>query len=317
MSEQNTYNLIDSGNGLKLEKFGQYTLLRPDPQALWLSRIHIKEWHKLVDAEFSKDKKSNSFLVGDEKGAWKSKKEMPEKWVVDFGVIKMYSRLTPFKHTGIFPEQLENWVWLKDKIKNANRKMGKSGVTGDTGVGTGGVGGVREKSQIKMLNLFGYSGGATVLGLVEGAHVTHVDASKSAIKWAEQNAELNEVLDKPVRWILEDVLSFVKKEVRRGNKYDVIVLDPPSFGRGAKGEIWKIEEDFLTLIDLVKQLLSENPIALVVNGYAAGYSSYAYSQNLNDVVEKFGGKVEHHELLIKEEKTDRVLPAGIVARWSK
>jgi 23S rRNA (cytosine1962-C5)-methyltransferase len=156
-----------------------------------------------------------------------------------------------------------------------------------------------------------------VLGLVEGVHVTHVDASKSAIKWAEQNAELNGVLEKPVRWILEDAVSFVKKEVRRGNKYDIIVMDPPSYGRGAKGEIWKIEEAFLPLMDLVKQLLSDNPVAIIINGYSAGYSSYAYSQNLDDIVAKYGGEIEHSELLIDEESMTRVLPAGIVARWSK
>lgn len=300
-----TYTLIDSGNGLKLEKFGQFTLLRPDPQALWLPRIAAKEWHKIADAEFSKSAGKSG--DGEEKGQWKSKKPLPESWVVDFNVIKMYARLTPFKHTGIFPEQLENWVWLKDKISEAV-KGGRNQK-------------VRNAGDIKMLNLFGYSGGATALGLVSGVHVTHVDASKSAIKWAEQNAELNGVLDKPVRWILEDVVSFVKKEVRRGSKYDIIVMDPPSFGRGAKGEIWKIEEAFLPLMEMIKQLLSDNPIALVINGYAAGYSSYAYSQNLDDVAEKFGGTIVHKELLIEEKSTSgkaaRVLPAGIVARWSR
>ncbi len=296
---QITYSLIDSGDGMKLEKFGQYTLLRPDPQALWLPKLSTKEWHKMADAEFN----PASPKSGEEKGQWKLKKQLPESWVVDFDVIKMHARLTPFKHTGIFPEQFENWKWLKQKISSA--VMGEGGSP------------ARHAAEIKMLNLFGYSGGATVLGLVEGVHVTHVDASKSAIKWAEQNAELNGVLDKPVRWILEDVVSFVKKEVRRGNKYDIIVMDPPSYGRGAKGEIWKIEEAFLPLMDLVKQLLSDNPVAIIVNGYSAGYSSYAYSQNLDDIVAKYGGEIEHSELLIDEESMTRVLPAGIVARWSK
>ncbi len=298
-SQNSSYTLIDSGNGLKLEKFGEYTLLRPDPQALWLPSLSPKEWHKMADAEFN----PAGGKTGEEKGQWKSKKQLPESWVVDFGVIKIFARLTPFKHTGIFPEQFENWKWLKEKIGAA--VMGENSNP------------ARHASEIKMLNLFAYSGGATSLGLVEGVHVTHVDASKSAIKWAEQNAELNGVLDKPVRWILEDAVSFVKKEVRRGNKYDIIVMDPPSYGRGAKGEIWKIEEAFLPLMDLVKQLLSDNPIAVIVNGYSAGYSSYAYSQNLGDLVSKYGGEVEHSELLIDEKNMTRVLPAGIVARWSK
>ncbi len=265
---QPDYELLDSGNNYKLERYGKFVLSRPDPQALWPT--DMKGWK--FDAEFKND--------------W-SKEIAP--WNVDFGGLKLQIKLSPFKHTGLFPEQIVNWQWMEKLIKESNRP-------------------------IKVLNLFGYTGGASLICAKAGAEVTHVDASKSAITWANENAKLSGLEDKPIRWILDDALEFVKKEVRRGNKYDAIVMDPPSFGRGAKGEVWKIEEGFLDLMDNCFKLLSDTPLFFVLNGYSAGYSAIAYEENLKPLQQKYGGEIESGELAIKDSK-GRLLPCGIVARW--
>ncbi len=281
------YELIDSGNEEKLERYGKYVLRRPDPQALWNKTLSEIEW-KNADATFGADKKT-----------WKKKNaSMQNEWQISFdnlpaqAGLKFNIKPTAFKHTGVFPEQEPNWIFIKDKIKNAQRP-------------------------IKVLNLFGYTGGATLAALSAGAEVTHVDGSKSAITWAKENAELSGLDKKPVRWIIDDARKFVMREIKRGGKYDGIIMDPPSFGRGGKGEIWKIESDFIKLLEECSKILSDNPLFFIINGYAAGYSSQAYYNALKPLVEKYGGQFEIGELTIQESKAGRLLPCGIFARWSK
>ncbi len=285
-SADKDYELLDSGDGMKLERFGKMTVSRPDPQALWNKNLDEATWAK-ADARFIKAADS------DEKGKWVMTPGIPEKWPMRHGGVTMEIKLTPFKHTGIFPEQLTNWTWASDLIKKEIKNR-----------------------PISILNLFGYTGGASLSAAAAGAEVTHVDASKAAITWANENAEASGLKDAPIRWILEDAAEFVKREVRRGRHYDAVIMDPPSFGRGAKGEIWKIEEDFLPLVDNCFKLLSDKPLFFIINGYAAGYSAIAYENNLKALKERFGGTLESGELALEESNgSHRLLPCGIVSRW--
>ena len=217
---QNDYELLDSGDGSKLERYGKFVISRPDPQVLWKKRLSEDVWSS-ADAIFQKGERSS----------WKIKKEVPDKWEIEIGGLNFEIYLSKFKHVGIFPEQLSNWLWMSDLIKKANRP-------------------------VKVLNLFGYTGGASIACLKAGAEVVHVDASKTSIEHAKMNAEITGLSEKPIRWILDDGLAFVRREIRRGNRYDGIIMDPPAFGRGPKGEIWKIEESFLPLIEDAKKILS-------------------------------------------------------------
>jgi 23S rRNA (cytosine1962-C5)-methyltransferase len=278
------YELLDSGEGEKLERFGKYILRRPDPQALWHKSHAPKEW---ANADASFEREGNS-------GKWIFRKDVPKIWNIEFGELKLKISPTPFKHTGLFPEQLSNWQWAEELIVKAKS----------------------EGREVSVLNLFGYTGGASLSAAKAGANVCHVDASKSAIAWGKENAELSGLAAAPIRWILEDAFEFVRKEIRRGKKYDGIIMDPPAFGHGPDGESWKIEESFVEFVDECKKLLSDAPLFFLVNGYAAGYSPTAYKQNISDLAEKFGGKIEEGELMI-EEKGGRLLPCGIFARWSK
>ena len=276
------YELIDSGDGEKLERFGVYVLRRPDPQALWQRNLDEKEW-----------KKANaSFVREGDNAKWRVKDDMAKEWVIEMSGLKFFIKPTAFKHTGLFPEQEPNWQWIKEKVKTANRP-------------------------IKILNLFGYTGGATLAGLSAGAEVTHIDGSKSAITWARQNAEASKLDDKKVRWIEEDARKFVQREIKRENKYDAIIMDPPAFGHGANNEVWKIEEDFIGLLDSCMQILSDQPLFILINGYSAGYSAVAYENCLKEITKNFGGSIESGELTIEETKSGRLLPAGIFARWSE
>lgn len=281
---QKDYDLLDSGEGEKLERFGQYILRRPDPQALWPKSLAPKDWAEA----------HASFVRSGNAGKWDFKKDVPKMWNIDFGGLTLKISPTPFKHTGLFPEQIVNWQWTQEKIRRAE-----------------------DKKEISVLNLFGYTGGVTLAAAQAGASVVHVDASKSAIAWARENAELSGLVEKPIRWILEDAHAFVKKEIKRGKKYDGIVMDPPAFGHGPDGEMWRIEESFVQFIEDAKSLLSDSPLFFLVNGYAAGYSSTAYKQNINDLISKFGGTIEDGELAIEESESGRLLPCGIFARWSK
>lgn len=273
------YSLLDSGEGEKLEKYGEYILSRPDPQALWRKRLPEKEWDK-ADAVFLRDGRSTE---------WKIKNDMPKRWEVEVQGIKFWVKPTSFKHTGLFPEQSSNWHWLSGVVK-------------------------AKKQPIEVLNLFGYTGGATLAVAKAGAKVCHVDGSKVAVNWARENAELNNLSDKPIRWIIEDVVKFVKREIKRGHKYDGIIMDPPAFGHGPTGEMWKIEDNFLDLLDLCKQLLSEKPAFFLVNGYSSGYSAIAYENAIGDLmIEK--GEIEKGALTLRERDTERLLPCGIFVRW--
>lgn len=274
------YELLDSGEGEKLERFGEVVLSRPDPQALW-RKLKPDAW-KEAHASFSRDGQN---------GSWDLQKGTPEKWNIEFGGLKLIIKPTAFKHTGLFPEQSTNWEWMK-------RVIGKS-----------------EKKDLEILNLFGYTGAASLVCAEAGAKVVHVDSSKAAINWGKENAELSGLADKPIRWILDDARVFVEREIKRGRKYDGIIMDPPAFGHGATNELWKIEENFLELVENCMKILGDQPLLFLINGYSAGYSAVAYKNNLLDLEKKFGGKVEVGELAIEESDSGRLLPAGIFARW--
>lgn len=273
------YELLDSGFEEKLERYGKVILRRPDPQALWQKKLPKKVWDD-ADALFFRDTENTG---------WQKKPNTPDEWKISFGELKFNIKPTAFKHTGVFPEQLPNWEWLSEIIKKAGKP-------------------------VKIINLFGYTGGATLAALAAGAEVCHVDSSKSAVTWARQNAEISHLADRKVRWIPEDARKFVIREINRGNKYDGIILDPPSFGRGSKGELWKIEDDLLPFLELCRQILTDKPLLFLLNGYAAGYSAQAYLNAISPLFEKQKGTFEIGELTI-EDSFKRLLPCGIFARW--
>lgn len=278
------YELLDSGDGEKLERYGKVIFRRPDPQSLWKKNLAEQVWNN-ADAVFLRDGRTTD---------WKIKPGTPEKWTIDFGGLKFHIRPTAFKHTGLFPEQEGNWNWMREKISQR----------------------IETQKEITVLNLFGYTGGASLACAQAGAQVCHVDGSKVAIGWARDNAELSGLKEKPIRWILDDAVEFVKREVKRGKKYDGILMDPPAFGHGPNGEMWKVEKDFVGLIDLCNQILTDKPLFFLINGYASGYSAIAYENNLQMLSKKYGGETEKGELTIGE-KSGRLLPCGIFARWSK
>jgi len=281
------YELLDSGEGEKLERFGEYILARPDPQALWQKLLPATEW-KRTHGYFTRDS---------DKGEWSLAEGVPSKWQIAFGGLKFWIKPTAFKHTGLFPEQQSNWQWLEERIATS-AEMASAEI---------------EKPEI--LNLFGYTGGATLACAKAGAKVVHIDSSKAAVTWARENAEASGLGDKPVRWIIEDARIFVEREIRRGRKYAGIIMDPPAFGHGPENEVWKIEEHFLPLVEHCKKLLADNPLFFLINGYSAGYSAIAYENNLLSLKKQFGGEIEIGELTIAE-KSGRLLPSGIFARWS-
>jgi 23S rRNA (cytosine1962-C5)-methyltransferase len=282
------YELLDSGEGEKIERWGDLILRRPDPQALWKKKADTL-W-KSADAVFVRSGR-------DGKWQWNRKELEKKEWQIDFSGLRFNIKPTAFKHTGLFPEQEPNWEWVRGLIHKTSKEK-----------------------PLSVINLFGYTGGATLSALSAGATVTHVDSSKSAVTWARTNAELSGVSTMPVRWIVEDVRVFVKREINRGNRYDGIIMDPPAFGHGAKKELWKIEDDLISLIDDCMNLLSDNPSFFIVNGYSSGYSPLAYQNSLSGLVDRYGGKIEVGELTIAESNShgpSRLLPAGIFARWSR
>jgi len=339
-SPEKDYELLDSGEGEKLERFGDIVLSRPDPQALWRKGLDNVEWKK-ADASFSRDEKGGDWIMGKN-----SKIGEQGRWSIEYGDLKFWIKPTPFKHVGIFPEQAVNWDWLRecisvadtlDSLKNLpegsdtvpstspNRSTPLRLVPGSVEPLRADVitrGTVSDPSRDNLnknvpevLNLFAYTGGATLACVQAGAKVVHVDSSKSAMAWARENAELSGLKDKPIRWILDDAQTFVRREIKRGRKYDGIIMDPPAFGHGPDNEVWKIEENFLSFIESCFELLSEKPLFFLVNGYSSGYSAIAYENILTKLVEKYGGKIESGELAIKESKSDRLLPCGIFSRW--
>lgn len=285
-TKQSDYELIDAGEGSKLERYGLYTFVRPDPEALWHRSQDLAAWK---DADLV-------FMRNGNKTKWIIKPGIPKQWTISFGGFTFEIAPSSFKHTGLFPEQLPNWQWMDDvlsKNKNAYNRPAQ------------------------VLNLFAYTGGATLACAKAGAEVCHVDGSKTAVAWARKNAELSGLADAPVRWIVEDVVAFLKREIKRGRRYDAIIMDPPSFGHGPKDELWKIEEHFLDLMNLCKEILSDEPLFVLINGYTAGYSPIAYENNLKDILKDHEGTTEIGELVIEQSDSNKLLPCGIFARWQR
>lgn len=301
------YQLLDTGEGEKLERFGDYVLRRPDPQALWERRLSSVMWDT-CDAWF--ERKADLPAGRQGKGLWHFNKTLPDEWEISYGGLKFLIRPTSFKHVGLFPEQLENWEWVA-RVLDAEHPSEKSSVALRSSQTF-----PQDTSRPAVLNLFAYTGGATLAAAKVGASVTHVDASKTAVEWARRNAALSGLTDAPVRWIVDDVLKFVGREIKRGVRYDGIILDPPAFGHGPKDELWKIEEDLVKLMRVCVELLSESPKFVLMNGYAAGYSHYAFEHLLGPITKRIGGSIEGGELTIAEHDSVRLLPAGIFARWS-
>lgn len=298
------YELIDSGDGEKLERFGKYVLNRPDPQALWSKGLGNDIWKK-ADGHFIKESQSQN------KSGWNFKNKIDDSWSIDYAGLNFIIKPTAFKHVGLFPEQASNWEWLgaRLKVKSENQKSSQE-QQNNSGA----------ENDFEVLNLFGYTGGASLICAKAGAKVVHVDSSKSAISWGKDNAELSKLSDKSIRWILEDVRVFVEREIKRGRKYDGVIMDPPAFGHGANNEIWKIEDDFIKLVENCFKILKDKPSFFLINGYSAGYSALAYENLLKPLIQKYGGNIEMGELAIaenKDEKTARLLPCGIFARWSR
>lgn len=276
------YELIDMANGEKLEKWGEITLIRPDPQIIWKNKCNPKAWEK-ADAIYTRSKTGG--------GAWEYKKKLPNAWQVHYRNLTFNIKPMGFKHTGLFPEQAVNWDWIIDKIKNAKR-------------------------EIKVLNLFAYTGGATVACLSAGANVCHVDSSKGMTTWAKENVQASGLSDKKVRYIVDDVVKFVNREIRRGNKYDAIIMDPPSYGRGTNGEVWKFEENIDDLVNLCTKVLSDDPLFFLINSYTTGISSTVLADILQMAISK-KGTVTAGEIGLPMTGSSLVLPCGIFGRWEK
>ena len=279
------YALLDSGNGRRLEVFGKYMISRPDPQAIWQQNFGQSFWEK-ADAVY---------IQNGNKGSWNNKNGVPQKWAIKYKNLSFYCKLTPFKHTGVFPEQALNWDFIGEKI--ALRLTGGS--------------------QPNILNLFGYTGASTLAAAAAGAKVTHLDASKPSILWAKENQQASGLSEKPVRWILDDAVKFVQREIKRGVKYDGIIMDPPVYGHGPEGEIWDFNESFPKLMELCKQVLSDNPLFVIINAYAISSSSVMLLNVLSDHLGTLGGKIEYGELALEEKDSGRFLSTGIFGRWSK
>lgn len=275
------YKLLDFGRGEKLEQFGPVILDRPDPQALATKTLDELQWQM-----------ANGIFSRDEASGWFTTNNLPDEWTINYCDLSFIVRPSAFKHVGLFPEQAENWQWLRKVIK-------------------------ADKKSSSVLNLFAYTGGASLACAQAGASVCHVDASKTAVEWGKVNAKVSNLIDKPIRWLVDDALAFVNREIKRENKYDGVIMDPPIFGRGPKGQVWKIEDDLLPLIEKCFSLLSSKPTFFLISGYAAGYSSLSYGELLQPLVEKYGGQIEFGELAIEQFASDKLMPAGIFARWSK
>ncbi|MDY4427867.1 MAG: class I SAM-dependent methyltransferase [Lachnospiraceae bacterium] len=282
------YEVIDTSSGEKLERWGDYILLRPDPQVIW----NTKREHPLY-------KKLNGHYHRSTKGGgeWEFF-DLPTEWSINYKDLTFNLKPFSFKHTGLFPEQATNWDWFSSIIK---REKGKN-----------------PEREIKVLNLFAYTGGATLAAAKVGAAVTHVDASKGMVTWAKENAISSGLKDAPIRWLVDDCVKFVEREIRRGNKYDAIIMDPPSYGRGPKGETWKIEEAVFPLINICADILKSEPLFFLINSYTTGLQPAVLSYMLNTVlVERFGGKVEADEIGLPVSSNGLILPCGASGRYTK
>jgi len=282
------YEVLDTSNGEKLERWGDYLLVRPDPQVIWESDKKNSGWHKM-NGHYHRSKAGG--------GEWEFF-DLPQEWQIHYGDLTFHLKPFSFKHTGLFPEQATNWDWFSALIRDAVKK--------------------NPDRQIKVLNLFAYTGGATLAAANAGAAVTHVDASKGMVTWAKENAVSSGLGERPIRWLVDDCVKFVEREIRRGNKYDAIIMDPPSYGRGPKGELWKIEESIFPFIKLTSEILSDDPLFFLVNSYTTGLQPAVLSYMINlAIVSKFGGSVTADEIGLPVKDTGLVLPCGASGRWEK
>ena len=281
-NEWKDYEILDMANGEKLERWKDVILVRPDPQIIWKNKTFPEKWNR-INARYHRSKTGG--------GSWEYNKKMPESWQVKYKNLTFNIKPMGFKHTGLFPEQAVNWDWMMDKIK-------------------------KEKRDIKVLNLFAYTGGATVACASAGASVCHVDSSKGMVAWAKENIASSGLEKRPVRYIVDDVVKFVNREIRRGNKYDAIIMDPPSYGRGANGEVWQFEENIADLVSLCTNVLSDNPLFFLINSYTTGISAKVL-ENLLEMNIKNKGKLSSGEVGLPMQNSKLVLPCGIYARWEK
>jgi len=278
------YELLDCGNGAKLERFGPYLLIRPEAEAIWKPSLPDFNWQK-ANATFIPGK-------GEEVGTWKLNSKLPERWPMNFQGLRFWVQLSSSRHIGVFPEQASQWEWIIQKVKQANQPL-------------------------KILNLFGYSGIATLAAASAGAQVTHVDASQKAINWARENQTLSGLQDHSIRWIVDDALKFARRESRRGNLYDGIILDPPKFGRGPKGEVWEFYKLLPILLESCAQVLSKNTQFIILTAYAVKASALTIYEEVKEMMNQFNGHIRTGELVLKEKSAGRLLSRAIYSVWSK
>lgn len=283
------YEVLDCSNGEKLERWGDYILVRPDPQVIWDTPKTLKGWKKM-NGHYHRSSRGG--------GEWEFF-NLPEQWTINYKSLTFNLKPFSFKHTGLFPEQATNWDWFSDLISKEKAKRGND-------------------NPVKVLNLFAYTGGATLAAAAAGANVTHVDASKGMVNWAKENAVSSGLKDAPIRWLVDDCVKFVEREIRRGNKYDAIIMDPPSYGRGPKGEIWKIEDSIHSFVKLCTQILSDKPLFFLINSYTTGLAPSVLTYMIKiEVGKKFGGHVEAQEIGLPVSSNGLVLPCGASGRWSR
>lgn len=277
------YELLDSGDGLKLERFGKYTFARPESQAMWSRALPKSAWE---------DAHGVFQPTGEESGGhWIIKKKIDEKWIMNYGELKFWAMTTPGRHLGVFPEVASHWDFMADSIQKAD-------------------------SRPNVLNLFGYTGLASLAAAAAGASVTHVDASKKSVGWARENQELSGLGDRPIRWIVEDAVKYVQREIKRGVKYDGIILDPPKFGRGPKGEVWEVYKSLPNLLEMCRQCLSDHPLFVIVTVYAVRASAIHVAQAVDEMMKKYKGETDSGELVTREKSANRLLSQAVYARWS-
>lgn len=279
------YEVIDTSKGEKLERWGEYRLVRPDPQVIWDTKRNEKEWRR-KNGHYHRSKKGG--------GEWEFF-DLPKKWKIHYRDLTFWLQPFSFKHTGLFPEQAVNWDWFSSIIKKE----------------------VEKGKEVKVLNLFAYTGGATLAAAAAGAKVTHVDASKGMVNWAKENAAASGLSAAPIRWLVDDCVKFVEREIRRGNHYDAIIMDPPSYGRGPKGEIWKIEESIYPFLQLCTNILTEKPLFFLVNSYTTGLQPAVLTYMMSTVLKPFGGQVMAEEIGLPVTSNGLVLPCGASGRWSR
>ena len=295
------YEVLDCTNGEKLERWGEYILLRPDPQVIWKTKRVSREWKQLNGHYHRSNRGGGEWEFFDLPREWQIGYQLPEKGVTGSDRISFNLKPFSFKHTGVFPEQAANWDFVFLTIKEEIKRRSKASGNGE----------------VKALNLFAYTGGATLAAAMAGAKVTHVDASKGMVGWAKENAASSGLSEAPIRWLVDDCVKFVEREIRRGNKYDVIIMDPPSYGRGPKGEIWKMESSIYDFIKLTEKILSDDAIIYLINMYTTGLSPAVLDYMISEeIISKHGGFVRSEDIGLPVRDTGLVLPCGSTARWS-